>query len=221
MATPFRLPELSHRTAVIGRTGSGKTRLGTWLLSKARFDKQPFVILDYKGEELFDQIERLQDIDYNETPKHPGLYRLRPLPHELDDVEAWLWKVWKRGRTGLFFDEMYQLPDPAKGGALRAVFTQGRSKRIPVIGCTQRPRHISRFLFSEADFFFCFHLNTRGDNLAVEEFTPFDTRQTLARYHSRWYDVSNHEQALVAPVPGDDELLETFYEKLRPKRRIL
>lgn len=217
----FKFPTVNQRLAIIGRTGSGKTQFAAWILSHAAFDKQPYVIVDYKGDQLLGSIDKAEEIELNFVPKHSGLYIVRPRPDQGELVERWLWKVWEREKVGLYFDEMYLVPDPARGGALRSIFTQGRSKRLPVIGLTQRPRHISRFLFSEADAFAVFHLNTRGDNLAVEEFTPIDTRQRLPDYHCRWYDVNRDTQFILRPVPNADDILARFEDRLKQKRKFL
>jgi hypothetical protein len=213
----FRWPSDTTRTAIIGRTGSGKTQAGSWLLSHMPFHTMPWVIVDYKGDSLFRRIPYVRPIDLETVPTEPGLYILQPRPDEEKAVEQWLWKVWQRGRIGLFFDELTLVPDPPKGGALRAIYTQGRSKRIPTISVTQRPRWVSRFLFSEADHFQVFHLNTKDDNRAVEEFTPFDMKQRVARYHSRWYDVSEHQWFHMRPVEKAATILDRFAQRLRPR----
>jgi hypothetical protein len=220
----FRLPSLTHRTAVIGRTGSGKTQAAAWLLSLADFHKQPWVIVDYKRDSLLNAIPHVKKIGFDTVPTEPGLYLLQPLPHQKEQMEEWLWKVWARGRIGLYFDELTLVPDPKPmhgGGALRAIYVMGRSKRIPTISVTQRPRNISRYLFSEADYFQVFHLNTKGDVDAVKEFTPFDMKERLERYNSRWYDVNEHRWYLMRPVEDARVILDRFTERLRPKTRFL
>lgn len=219
MTTGFRLPNLQQRVAVIGRTGSGKTRFGTWLLSRSDFDKQPFVVIDYKGDDLLGGIDRMREIGLNEVPKHPGLYTIRPTPSENENVEAWLWKVWQKERIGLYVDEGYALPNK---GAFQAILTQGRSKRLPVICLTQRPTWVSRFVFSEADFYAVFHLNDRRDKLTVQAFTPkerMDLNNRLPDYHSYWYDVGRDNVALIKPVPNDEDILDLIETKLKPKKR--
>jgi hypothetical protein len=69
-------------------------------------------------------------------PRKPGLYRMRVDPQDEDNLEQWLWDVWKRGNIGLFIDEVALVPQKH---AFKAILRQGRSKLIPVIACTQRP----------------------------------------------------------------------------------
>lgn len=218
----FRLPGLTHRTAVLGRTGSGKTRLAAWLLSHAAFDKQPFVVIDYKLEKLFGQCDRIKEIGLKEVPKHPGVFVIRPLPSDDEAVETWLWKMHQRERCGLYVDEGYGID--AKSEALRAVLTQGRSKQLPVIFISQRPSWISRFVLSEADFFAVFQLNDKFDRQRVGSLVPqdrMDLERTLPPFHSWWYDVGRDNVGIMKPVPNDDDILDRLDSRLAPKRKML
>src|SRR5579862_8316594 len=135
----FRIPGGDARTTVIGATGSGKTTCAAWLLSKQRLDLRPWVILDFKREPLFDAVGIPPIIETSlsaKPPKKPGLYVICPRPGEEDALEAWLWRVWEAENVGLFVDEASLIPER---DAFRAILQQGRSKRLPVIACTQRP----------------------------------------------------------------------------------
>lgn len=218
----FRLPNRSQRVAVVGRTGSGKTQFGFWLLSLAPFDKMPYIMIDYKGEDLFASSDRIKEIGFKDIPKEPGLYRISPLPEKDDEaMDEWMWKIWQRENIGLFIDEGYRLPKP--GNAFNACLTQGRSKHIPVICLTQRPSWISRFVFSEADFYAVFHLNEKGDKKRVQEFIPrekIDIEQRLEDYHANWYDVGKDNAFELLPVEEAATLTERIHNRLKPKRRI-
>lgn len=220
--TQFRLPGDTHRTGIFGRTGSGKTRLGTWLLSNSPFDKTPYVVIDYKLEKLFAQADRIKEIGFDEVPKKPGLYIIRPLPTDDDAVEAWLWKIHQHENCGIYVDEGYGI-DP-KSKALRAVLTQGRSKHLPVIYLSQRPAWISPFVVSEADFLSVFQLTKPEDQQRVAQIMPraeLDFSQQLPEFHSRWYDVGKARGYTLAPVPDDDHILNTIDVRLAPKKRML
>jgi hypothetical protein len=223
-AGTFRFPSTSQRTAIIGRTGSGKTQLGAWVLSEAPFDVQPYIVVDYKRDELIGSIGRAVEIDLKTVPKKPGLYVVRPNPADDEAVENWLWKIWAHEHIGLYIDEGYMLPMPAKG-AFTSILTQGRSKRIPVICLSQRPVFLSRFVFSEADFFAVFRLNDTEDEKTVQRYIRrehIDLRNQLLhlpRYHSYWYDVAESTAFHMQPVPEAPKILERFDERLRPKRK--
>lgn len=218
----FRLPTVSQHTLVTGRNGTGKTRMAVWLFSKARFDLQPYIVLDWKREELFARSDRMREISLKDAiPTTPGVYIIRPLPGQEDELEKWLWKVWANGNTGLYVDEGYSI-DP-RSGALQAILTQGRSLRIPVLYLAQRPAHISRFVVSEATFLSIFALNDEDDRKRIQQIVPKD-RINLSRklppYHSYWYDVGQDENYVLAPVPGDDELLDVIDSRLAPTRKV-
>lgn len=215
----FRFPRTDHRTTIVGRTGSGKTYLAYWLLGKAHFDKQPYIIVDSKGDELLGASDRIKEIGlHDKLPSKPGLYIVHPLPHEDDELEQWLWKVWKQTHVGLYFDEGYMVPDKE---ALRTIYTTGRSRHIPVMLLSQRPLWVTRFAFSEVEFFAAFHLNDKEDEKRVKQFTPRDffKEGRLAKHHSRWYDVGDDFKAVLGPVPGAEILIADIEKRLEPKKR--
>jgi hypothetical protein len=220
----FRLPSNKQRVAVMGRTGSGKTQFGAWLLSQAGFDRQPYIIVDYKIDELLNASDRIQEIGLNEVPRKPGLYIIHPLPSEGEEVDAWLWKIWERERVGLYIDEGYRVPTD---GAFDAIMQTGRSKHIPAIILTQRPTWISRFVFSEADFYVAFHLQDLRDRVTAQQFMPAGTLLRgkeivrIPEFHSKWYDVGSDRLFTLKPVPDAETILDVIDTRLSPKRRTI
>lgn len=217
----FRLPGNSHRTVITGRTGSGKTQFGYWLLTKADFDSQPWVIVDYKGDDLLNASGRVEEIGFKDIPKYPGLYKISPLMAEDEAMDEWLIKCWYREKIGFYMDEGYRLPRTGQG--FNAILTQGRSKRLPAIILTQRPSWISKFVFSEADFFAIMHLNEKNDRKRVLEFTgdKINIDERLEDYWAHWYDVGKDTAFKLKPVPKAEDLVEILHSRLKPKRRIL
>lgn len=217
----FRFPNNTQRATVIGRTGSGKTLFGYWLLANARFDEQPWIIVDYKHDKLIGRSDRIREIGLNEKlPRHPGVYVVRPHPVDQEtEVENWLWKVWTNENIGLWIDEGYSLPSNSK--AFQSILVQGRSKHLPVITLTQRPRWISRFVFSEADFYAYFTLNHNDDIKEVQRMIGdgIDLSETVPRFHSRWYDVGENSVFHMKPVPQEDRLVEMLDARLKPRRK--
>lgn len=225
----FRLPNASHRVSICGKTGSGKTRGGIWMQGKCgEFDKRPYVMLDFKGDELIAAIDRKRTITVRDIPKHPGLYHLPLNPGSHDALERWLVGVWERGDIGLFIDEGYQISRTSK--AFDRILTQGRSLRIPCFTLTQRPVMCSRFVFTEADFMWCFKLSDLEDYKTASQRVSWEAREpgeiwspyvTLPKYHSKWYDADSDFACELEPVPGDAEILALYSDKLRPPRRML
>jgi hypothetical protein len=216
----FRLPNNSERVTVVGRTGSGKTVFGMWLLSRSQFDKQPHIVVDYKLDENINAIDRIKEIGLNEKiPTKAGLYIIHPRGSiDEDAVDKWLWNIWATENIGLYVDEGYSIPD--KGG-LEAIYTQGRSKHIPIITLSQRPAWISRYVFSEADYYSVFHLNDERDKQTIGRFTPWGTRaKPLPEYHSRWFDVKSQSSFYLQPVPKVDEIQNRISDRLGPSKKV-
>jgi len=210
----FRYPGGDARTICIGATGTGKTTCAAWLLSAQRFDKRPWIIVDFKREALFDQvgIPPIQQISLSSRPpKKPGLYLVCPRPDQDDALEDWLWRVWERENTGLFVDEASLMPDK---DAFRAILQQGRSKRIPTISCTQRPVDVKRALFSEASYFCVYRMQDKRDYKVVEGFLPADLSAPLPRYHWHWYDVARNRLMHMGPVPSPRDVADGLRERI-------
>jgi DNA helicase HerA-like ATPase len=219
MQADFRLPNDSNRHAVIGMTGSGKTQAGIWSLSLRSYDKKPWVIVDFKHDDLIARIPGLEEIDWRKPPpKKAGLYVIRPLPDDQESVDDFLWKIWARENTGLFIDEGYMLDRFSK--PLKAILTQGRSKKIPVISLTQRPAWISPFLLSESEFLQIFYLHTPVDLKKMREWVPFQDMPKHGSFHSLWYDVGRNKITTLGAVPDSAQILQRFEDR-RPKRRPL
>lgn len=217
---PFRLPGPEDRLTVVGRTGSGKTHLAAWVLSLADWNRRPWVIVDYKRDKLLRELPADELALKDRIPRHAGLYIVRPPPETDDEVEALLWRVWNRGRCGLYIDEGHMCPDR---GGLKAIQSQGRSKEIQTIVLTQRPKWVSRFVFSEAEAISAFHLNDRRDRATVREISPIDLDQRLEPYHSYYYRVGDNQLFKMNPVPPRDHILNTFSDRnpARTKARML
>jgi hypothetical protein len=200
----FVLPGAADRTVIIGQTGSGKTILGGWLLSKQRFDKRPWVCLDFKNEELWDQVgdPPMRPLKVGAMPGKTGIYRMHVRPDEDDALEEWFWKVWQKGNIGIFVDEVSLVPQKK---AFKAILRQGRSLRIPVIACTQRPVDCDREVFSEAQYRAFFGLEDARDYLVMRGlFGGRDIQQTartLKRHWSLWYDVKQRSLMTLQPCP--------------------
>ena len=221
----FSFPRDGEHVAVWGMTGSGKTQLGAWLISKKNLKRKPTIILDYKGDELLNSVSRLREIDHNEVPKKPGLYILHSIPKADDEkMERWLWDVWGQENTDIYVDEGYMLP---KDAAFDAILTQGRSKRIGVTTLSQRPVHVSRFVPSEASHVVMFRLNDDRDVDTVRGIVPRDFPQwvppefgdKLPPFHARWYGVKSDARFVLRPVPDAETIRANIDRQLEPRAR--
>ena len=138
---------------------------------------------------------------------------MRPNPAvDNEAVENFLMNIWARGDIGVYIDESYMIDKDSP--ALSACLTQGRSKHIPMICLTQRPAWISRFVFSESDYFAIFHLNDKRDQKTVEQFMPESVEERLPDYNCRWFDVGHNKIFRLLPVPDRENIIQRFEEKL-------
>jgi hypothetical protein len=221
--TVFRFPRFDQRTFVTGRTGSGKTVFGLWLLSAGDLARRPWLIFDYKLDSHLAKIQRSRDLGvHDKLPKLAGLYHLRLTPGIDDDaVENLLRRVWRCGNIGLYFDEGYSVPQGPWKSGFRTIMTQGRSLGISAIVLTQRPVWIDKFAMSEADFYAIFHLNQKDDRKRVGELLPDDATdidERLDEYHCRWYDVVSDKLCYLKPAPAPEKSIAAIDAKLKPKR---
>jgi hypothetical protein len=209
MSDDFRLPGAADRTVVMGATGTGKTIFGAWILSRQNFEKRPWVIIDYKGEELFYKIGTppLKRLKLGDMPGKKGIYIMSPKPGEEEATEDWLWKIWAKENIGIFCDEVSLIPDQ---NAFKAILRQGRSKRIPVISCTQRPVDVNREVFTEASYMSIFRLQDERDYKIVRGFTGkapihepiVDSRGDVRAHWSYWFDVARNKLFTLRPCPA-------------------
>jgi hypothetical protein len=201
-ARSFRFPGGDQRTTILGATGSGKSTCGLWMLAHQRLDIRPWLIFDFKRESFFDDIGfppiTVLGLD-DKPPKRPGLYLVSPRPGDDDLVESFLWRIWEQENIGLYVDEAPLMPDSSS--AFQACIQQGRSKRIPIIACTQRPVRVARGLFSEADFVCVYEVTDRRDYKLIEGLVPHRMSEPVAWHHWRWFDRKRRIVLNMAPVP--------------------
>lgn len=216
----FRFPDASHRVAIVGQTGSGKTTFGVWLLSHTPIEERPWVVVDYKREILFRQLGKhsFRSIltPKSPAPKKPGLHIIQPFESDDAAMDDFFWRIWERGNTGLYIDEAL-MPPAGRGSAIRAILTQGRSKKIPLIALSQRPVEVDRYYFSEAQFFSIFYLLDRDDRITMKRFTPIDPDWELPAYHSYWFDAQKRLTLPIKPIETDGSVLQRLRDRA-PRR---
>jgi hypothetical protein len=217
------LPKDSQRIAIMGRTGTGKTVAGVYHLSQRTFNSVPWIMLNFKEDELLNSIPHAIDITLADgVPKKKGLYNLHLESGDGDrngPLEPFLAQIKARGNIGVYVDEGFEIDRMSK--AYRGIQTQGRSLRIPTITLSQRPTWMSRFIISEADFYQVFALNDRRDQETISQFTPHSMQGIkFPEYHSYYYQVAKNEAVMLPPVPAPDTLLDIFETKLKPFRKI-
>jgi hypothetical protein len=215
-------PNDTQRHAIYGMTGSGKTTFALWQLAQRSYDRMPWIIVDFKRDKLIRKIPRIEEISvYEKPPRWRGLYVVRPDPADVEDdsVTQFFYDIWKREKTGVLIDECYMIKryDPA----LRALLTQGRSKRIPMIVLSQKPSWISPFIHSESEFKSVFFLQMPEDIKRVQEWLPPREDMhpgSLPPHESYWYCLPSREFAHFGPCPDENAVLDMFDDKVYRRR---
>lgn len=212
----MKAPSNQNRISIIGRTGSGKTQFGMWLLGELRRDAwadMPGTIFDFKRAKLIQQLIKAgvaQKISIDrKPPKSPGLYVVQPAPVE-DDVAVldYLRRIYENTGHFLYFDEAYELGKQNRG--FRRLLTQGRELEIPMMYCTQRPVNCDLYSLSEADYIAAFHLRNPDDVLRVRAYAPDYTPSSLGKYQCHWYDVGSDEGVNLRPAPSVSSILSIY-----------
>jgi hypothetical protein len=219
----IRLPGVSDRITIVGHTGSGKSQAAMWHLSNTNFDKRPWVLVDPKGEEKINAIEGLEHLEIGEIPKYPGLYAVHPTQYEQEELDDYLYAILQHGNIGCYFDEAFLC---GNGSGFTTFLIQGRSQHCPAITLNQRPVLVSRFAFSETQFFQCFALTDDRDYKTLRGFAkvPSFEEENLPEFWSYYYDVRWKRCYKMKPVPSIDVILESIATKLdmrEPRRKYI
>ena len=194
-----------------------------WHLSNSNFDRMPWIIIDFKTDEHINAIENARYISVDDPiPKHPGIYIVQPHPQEGEPLAKMLHRIWERENVGIWIDEGYMMSEDARvEKRFTTLLTQGRSKHIPMIVLSQRPVWISRFVFSESDFYQIFRLQDKRDVQTISSFLPANAYRRMPDFHSLYYDVGGNALSFLSPVPDENSILEKIDSKLRPLRKFL
>lgn len=203
---------------IIGRTGSGKTQYGLWLLSLQNVDEMPWVVIDYKRDAGIMDIPYARFVEPGYIPTSPGVYVVQPSVDAKEEMRDYTNALLDAENVGIYVDEGFMFAD---NSGLDAIFMQGRSKHIPVIICTQRPVLLSRFAFTQASYIQVFHVIDARDRKTIRGFAPIETDDyNLPDYHSYHYDVGRDKLSVFKPVGSMASIHARFRSKLEPEDEV-
>lgn len=234
----FRGPGPRDRVTINGKTGSGKSTFALWLFAEyGDYDKKPWIFVDFKGEDIISSATKegmFKPLKISaQVPKDPGPYVVRPDPRAgMDDLVALLWRIYQRGRCGVFLDEATMIPElrgeKNTGGPYQTLLSQGRSKEVPVWTLAQRPVNVNNMVLSENDFYLAFKLRNEEDLAKVRRHIPKKSKNyeevwgddwDPPNHWARWYDDGRNLSLRLRPCPPPDEILGVLFERLDTSKK--
>lgn len=218
----FRLPTDTEHIAIFGRNGSGKTQFATWMLSERSYDRMPWIVLNFKGDELIGEIKGAKEFDIDGAiPSTPGIYVSDAGIHDKDDAErldGFFHRCWEKQNVGIYVDEGYM----ASGLKwFRACMSQGRSRHVPLMVLSQRPVWMDRFVWSEASLFVAFDLNLQDDKDTADRMIVGYRKVKLPPFHAVFHDVKADRTCILTPCPDREMILKRFRERSKVVRHAL
>lgn len=194
-----------ERALILGKTGSGKTVIGAWLLSRSPGN---WVILNSKYDEFLSKIG--PSVEWNVKDVLKGLKKKQvvvahPTSFEPDELDRTLFELCEtRQPVGVFVDELMYLHkgNGRAGPGLMGLLTRGRSRHQSFIGCSQRPAFLSQFCYSESEYFGIANIKLRADWAKIIEFSGNPNAKRLRLNHNwGWINIKEDTLTEYGSVP--------------------
>lgn len=173
------------------------------MLAKRDFAEQAWIIIDHKEDDKIKALEADKIALNTRFMPDFGLHHLK-IRYGKDDreaLESFLGRVFRKRNIGLYIDEGHLVgPSPA----IRTILVAGRSKRVPIMWCSQRASWIDSFIWSQAAYYRVFALQTGPDVKKFNENFPIKY-EPLPEFHSYYYDVKQGRVFQISPSDGMGE----------------
>lgn len=113
-------------------------------------------------------------------PKHSDSFRADKVRHR-DEFERALLDAYNRGRTYVFADEVFSLTNTYRlGDVLEHLWSKARSMETSLIGATQRPAGVPRWMYSSARHLLLYRDNDREARKRYADISGMDPARLLA-----------------------------------------
>lgn len=178
---------MNERAVLVGKTGSGKSTLARALLVNCT----NVIVLDTKREFTLPQarvIDTYRKLPTGANPQ-PIIYRPCEAEDTLANYAALFRWLWKRGKTTIYIDEVSDVLVQGKQvlSEHKRLIKQGRSLKVRMITCTQRPRWVPLDILSESERYYMFRLLLDEDRKRMAEVMGPQVLQDITTPHAWWY----------------------------------
>lgn len=168
----------SDRVAFIGASGTGKTELAKFFLSRVN----RIVVIDPKHTFRLEGFKRTWRLPWGKNSD----FRLIVRPRMDQDAELYelITRLYKMGHVTIYVDEMATLSEmfPSSTALLKNVARTGREKRVALWSAVQRPRGVPLVFFTECETFFVFNLRSIDDRQHVKGYVGDEVLDRIPKY---------------------------------------
>lgn len=185
--------EIGTRAFIVGKTGSGKSRLAKVLVDAA-YTNQPVIVIDAKGTwpipeygELWHGVKYDCEGDYIVYRPEMGA----DIEHEINEICKMIYENAQNGfPCFVYIDELIPIlgRDTVQGSRyLKFLYTQGRQLGVTMLAGTQRPSSVPQYLMTESEYLYCFKLRNIKDRERMADYFGDEFGQPIDKYWFRFY----------------------------------